>query len=90
MVWHADNPAIAFQGDDTAVVPAHRGHALGKWLKATMLERLHRERPQVRRIRTGNADENAAMLGINRALGFRQAECGTAYQLDVEELARRL
>jgi mycothiol synthase len=89
MVWHADNPAIAFQGD-TAVVPAHRGHALGKWLKATMLERLHRERPQVRRVRTGNADANAAMLGINRALGFRQAEGGTVYQLDVDELARRL
>jgi len=89
MVWHPDNPAIAFQGD-TAVVPAHRGHALGKWLKATMLERLHRERPQVRVVRTGNADSNEAMLGINRALGFRQAEGGTAYQLDVEELARRL
>ena len=89
MVWHADNPAIAFQGD-TAVVPAHRGHALGKWLKATMLERLHRERPQVRCIRTGNADTNAAMLGINRVLGFRQAEGGTGYQLGVEELARHL
>lgn len=89
VVWHPDNPAIAFQGD-TAVVPAHRGHALGKWLKAAMLERLHRERPQVRVVRTGNADSNEAMLGINRALGFRQAEGGMAYQLDVEELARRL
>jgi GNAT superfamily N-acetyltransferase len=89
MVWHPDNPAIAFQGD-TAVVPAHRGHALGKWLKATMLERLHRERPQVRVVRTGNADSNEAMLGINRELGFRQAEGGTIYQLDVDELARRL
>ncbi len=89
MMWHPDNPAIAFQGD-TAVVPAHRGHALGKWLKAAMLERLHRERPQVRVVRTGNADSNEAMLGINRALGFRQAEGGTIYQLDVDELARRL
>ncbi|MFU8887245.1 MAG: GNAT family N-acetyltransferase [Trueperaceae bacterium] len=89
MVWHPDNPAIAFQGD-TAVVPAHRGHALGKWLKATMLDRLRRERPQVRVVRTGNADSNAAMLAINHALGFRQAEGGSAYQLDVEELARRL
>lgn len=89
MAWHPDNPAIAFQGD-TAVVPAHRGHALGKWLKATMLDRLRRERPQVRVVRTGNADSNAAMLAINHALGFRQAEGGSAYQLDVEELARRL
>lgn len=89
LVWHPENPAIGFQGD-TGVVPAHRGHALGKWLKATMLERLHRERPQVRVVRTGNADSNEAMLGINRALGFRQAEGGNAYQLDVEELARRL
>jgi mycothiol synthase len=89
VVWHPDNPAIAFQGD-TGVLPAHRGHALGKWLKATMLERLRRERPQVRVVRTGNADSNEAMLGINRALGFRQAEGGTVYQLDVEELARHL
>lgn len=89
MVWHPDNPAIAFQGD-TGVLPAHRGHALGKWLKATMLDRLRRERPQVHVVRTGNADSNEAMLGINRALGFRQAEGGTAYQLDVEELARHL
>ena len=89
LAWHPENPAIAFQGD-TGVLPAHRGHALGKWLKAVMLERLHRERPEVRVVRTGNADSNEAMLGINRALGFRQAEGGTVYQVDVEALARRL
>ena len=89
VLWHPDNPAIALQGD-TGVLPAHRGHALGKWLTASMLDRLRRELPQARVVRTGNADSNEAMLGINRALGFRQAEGGTVYQLDVEELARRL
>jgi len=89
IVWDPERPRVAFQGD-TAVIPAHRGHALGKWLKATMLDRLHRERPEVRVVRTGNADSNEAMLGINRALGFRQAEAGVVVQLEVDELASRL
>jgi len=89
VAWSPENPAIAFQGD-TAVVPAHRGHALGKWLKATVLERLRRERPQVRVVRTGNADTNEAMLGINHALGFRRAEGGTVYQVEVAEAARHV
>ena len=55
-----------------------------------MLDRLRRERPQVCVVRTGNADSNAAMLAINHALGFRQAEGGTVYQLEVEVHAARL
>jgi len=89
VVWEPTNPGVVFQGD-TAVIPAHRGHALGKWLKAAMLERLHRERPEARVVRTGNADTNAAMLGINEALGFRQAEGGVVVQIEVDELERHL
>lgn len=89
LYWNAKNPHLALQGD-TAVLPAHRGHALGKWLKATMLARLHAERPEVRRIRTGNADTNAAMLGINEALGFVVTRVGTAWQVETDALAARL
>ncbi|MEZ4642291.1 MAG: hypothetical protein R3E31_06060 [Chloroflexota bacterium] len=32
---------------DTAVVPAHRGQGLGRWLKAAMLDKMLRERPNV-------------------------------------------
>ncbi len=89
LYWNADNPRVAQQGD-TAVAPEHRGHALGKWLKACMLERLHRERPDVRVVRTGNADTNAAMLAINEALGFAVAREAIVWQVATEELARRL
>lgn len=89
LYWNPENPRVAQQGD-TAVAPAHRGHGLGKWLKAAMLERLHRERPDVRVVRTGNADTNAAMLGINEALGFVVARETIVWQVATDELARCL
>lgn len=89
LYWNPDNPRVAHQGD-TAVAPEHRGHGLGRWLKALMLERLHRERPDVRVVRTGNADTNAAMLGINEALGFAVAREAIVWQVATDELARRL
>lgn len=74
--WHPDRPHILGQGD-TGVFPAYRGLGLGRWLKAAMLEKVLRERPQVTVVRTGNADSNAGMLQINHELGFKpfMAEC---------------
>ena len=89
LYWNPNNPRVAQQGD-TAVAPEHRGHALGKWLKAAMLERLRRDRPDVRVVRTGNADTNAAMLAINEALGFAIARETIVWQVATDELARRL
>jgi mycothiol synthase len=74
------------QQQGTAVTPAHRGHALGMLLKATALQRLLRERPATRFIRTGNADANEAMLRINTELGFRPAWSMTLWQADVVKL----
>ena len=83
-VWFADwNPLVIHQGD-TGVHPDHRGHALGKWLKAAMLRKIRDERPQARIVRTGNAYSNDAMLGINNALGFKESCADTAWQLPVE------
>lgn len=83
--WNPASPKIVQQGD-TGVHPEHRGHALGKWLKATMLERIMRERPEVDQIRTGNADSNDAMLGINHALGFKPYIAASAWQVPVEKV----
>lgn len=58
---------------DTLVLAEHRGRRLGMLVKAANLERLAVEQPATRRIGTWNAEENASMLGINVALGFRPA-----------------
>jgi GNAT superfamily N-acetyltransferase len=82
--WNAKEPETVWQWG-TGVRPEHRGHALGKWLKAAMLRRILSERPSVD-VRTGNADSNDAMLGINRALGFRPFHSDVMWQVDIERV----
>jgi GNAT superfamily N-acetyltransferase len=76
------------QQQGTAVSPAHRGHALGMWLKAAVLERLVREQPKAQFVRTGNAKVNEAMLRINTELGFRPAWSTTLWQGEVATLRK--
>jgi GNAT superfamily N-acetyltransferase len=71
---------------DTAVDPAHRGKALGKWLKAAMTQRILAELPAVLWVVTWNAGSNDAMLGINHLLGFRTAAVHTTWQISTEQL----
>lgn len=87
--WNPNQPDTVWQGN-TGVHPDHRGFALGKWLKAAMLDRILDERPDAVDIRTGNADSNEAMLGINHALGFRPFIANTTWQVDVADLEARL
>ncbi|HEY8656250.1 MAG TPA: GNAT family N-acetyltransferase [Candidatus Limnocylindria bacterium] len=68
----------------TAVIAGHRGNGLGRWMKATMLERVLSEWPAARYIRTGNANTNAQMLAINTELGFRHAWSTVLWQLPLE------
>ncbi|MCX5192904.1 GNAT family N-acetyltransferase [Streptomyces sp. NBC_00249] len=68
---------------DTAVVPEHRGHGLGLWVKAAMVRRLRAEYPGVVEIETDNADDNAHMLAVNHRLGFRSYRRTHEVQLDV-------
>ena len=75
----------AIQQEGTAVVAAHRGHNIGLWLKAVMLERILAERPDSRFIRTGNANVNAQMLAINAKLGFMYAWQNTLWQLPIAD-----
>jgi GNAT superfamily N-acetyltransferase len=80
---------LIFQGG-TGVVSAHRGHKLGLWMKAVMLGRILRERPQAKYIRTGNANVNEHMLAINTQIGFRHAWSNIIWQLPVAEARRSL
>jgi GNAT superfamily N-acetyltransferase len=84
-VYHSPSaPTIVWVGA-TGVRPEHRGAALGKWLKAAMTLRVLDERPDVTEIRTGNADSNDAMLGINRAMGYKPFIASTAWELSVDD-----
>jgi mycothiol synthase len=83
--WDPENPENLYQGD-TGVLPKYRGHGLGKWLKAAMIQKVIAERPVVKRIRTGNADSNAPMLTINHALGFKPYIAETVWQIEIEKL----
>lgn len=67
-----DDPAVVFQ-NDTLVLRAHRGRRLGMLVKTALLAELTRVRPAAERVHTWNAAENAHMLAINIALGFRPA-----------------
>src|SRR6185503_15094229 len=73
------------QQSGTGVTAAHRGHRLGLWMKAAMLDRIMRERPAAKFIRTGNANVNKNMLEINTLLGFRHAWSNTLWQLPLAE-----
>jgi mycothiol synthase len=81
-------PQTIMQGY-TIVRSEHRGHALGKWLKGTMMKRILDERPDVVDIRSTNADSNAPMLGINNALGYKPYIGSTTWQVPVERLLHR-
>lgn len=64
-------PWLGKQGD-TGVAVAHRGHGLGRVVKAVNALRLLEERPEVTHVETWNASSNGHMLAINHAMGFRR------------------
>ncbi|MFC8799635.1 GNAT family N-acetyltransferase [Promicromonospora sp. NPDC057138] len=72
-------PAYAFQ-EETIALKAHRGRRLGMLVKAVNLRELAARYPQTERVHTFNAEENAHMLGINVALGFRPSGAEAALQ----------
>lgn len=87
--WHPSRPEILDQGG-TGVPPAYRNVGLGRWLKAAMLDKILRERPQVKYIRTGNADSNAPMLKINHELGFKPYISRCVWQIEVAKVCEYL
>lgn len=87
LILERERPALLHQ-DLTGVFPEFRNQGIGRWLKAAMLDRVLREWPEGRVIRTGNAGSNAPMLKINSELGFRADHVNQAWQVDVEQAGR--
>ena len=84
-VWNPNRSAILRQ-DMTGVFPEFRNKGLGRWLKAAMLDKVITDRPQVKYVRTGNADVNAAMLKINNELGFKPYHATAFWQIEIDKI----
>jgi GNAT superfamily N-acetyltransferase len=69
--------------EDTAVLAQHRRKGLARWAKVESLLRLQHDRPDVVQVATTNAEENLAMLALNRSLGFEPVAVYTSCVLDV-------
>jgi GNAT superfamily N-acetyltransferase len=75
---------------DTAVSREYQNRGLGRWLKAAMLQKLITERPNVKRVRTGNAHSNAPMLRINNELGFKPLRTEHMWQVEADTVGSYL
>lgn len=82
-------PELAVQ-QDTAVLPAHRGHRLGVWMKAANLSRLTADHPRISRVTTSNAADNEHMLRVNQQVGFKPDVRTEVREAELTLLAVRL
>jgi GNAT superfamily N-acetyltransferase len=83
MIGSADDTAWHAWQSITIVDPGHRGHRLGMLIKIENLRYARGRRPELRVIDTFNAADNAHMLRINQAVGFRRVDSWTQWQLTV-------
>lgn len=87
--WHPNRPALV-QQNFTGVFPEYRNRGLGRWLKLAMLEKVMRERPDVKFIRTDNANSNAAIRRVNARLGFKLYSSNCLWQIETHKVIERL
>ncbi|MCX4911734.1 GNAT family N-acetyltransferase [Streptomyces sp. NBC_00878] len=75
------------QGDaqhyGTGVLPEHRGHGLGLWMKARSIRQAREHHPELGGLLTDMADSNTHMRGINDTLGYLPTHQAVQYQLDL-------
>lgn len=74
----------------TMVHRDHRGHGLGKWIKAVALLRGLERWPDAVRIKTENAMSNDAMVGINKLIGFEPRNTMLSYQVTIDVVEQYL
>ncbi|WP_331272649.1 GNAT family N-acetyltransferase [Motilibacter deserti] len=67
----------------TAVVRAHRGRGLGRWVKAASIRIARDRHPGLAGLLTDTAESNVHMMRINDELGYRPTHTTYEYQLDL-------
>ena len=55
----------------TAVLPAHRGHGLARWMKAEQIRQTRHHFPDLDGLLTDTVDTNAPMRRVNTELGYQ-------------------
>lgn len=67
----------------TGVMPGHRGHGLGRWMKAASILQARERHPDLGGLLTDTADNNPYMRRVNDALGYAPTHTTFEYQLDL-------
>ncbi|RSN16951.1 GNAT family N-acetyltransferase [Streptomyces sp. WAC 01325] len=67
----------------TGVLPEHRGHDLGRWMKAESIRQAHENYPNLAGLLTDTADSNTHMRRINDGLGYTLTHTTHQHQLDL-------
>jgi GNAT superfamily N-acetyltransferase len=67
----------------TGVLPEHRGHGLGRWMKAESIRQAREHHPDLGGLLADTADSNRYMRDINDALGYAPTHTSVEYQLDL-------
>ncbi|MFI8951008.1 GNAT family N-acetyltransferase [Streptomyces sp. NPDC053750] len=67
----------------TGVLPEHRGHGIGRWMKAESIRLARTNHPELAGLVTDTADSNTHMRRINDALGYLPTHQALEYQLDL-------
>ncbi|MEV6847050.1 GNAT family N-acetyltransferase [Actinoplanes sp. NPDC051411] len=67
----------------TGVLPEHRGHGLGRWLKAESIRLARTNHPDLTGLLTDTANSNTHMRRINDELGYLPTHTALEYQLDL-------
>ncbi|MFE9425099.1 GNAT family N-acetyltransferase [Kitasatospora sp. NPDC006697] len=75
---------------DTAVLSAHRGHGLGRAIKAALMRRALERRPDLELVFTTTAVTNTHMIGINQVLGYATARTLDWIETPTSRLVDRL
>jgi GNAT superfamily N-acetyltransferase len=65
----------------TAVLPDHRGHGLGTWMKAASILHARERHPALGGLLTDTADNNPHMRAVNDRLGYRPTHTAYEFQL---------
>ncbi len=67
----------------TGVLPEHRGHGLGRWMKAEAIRQARERYPDLGGLLADTADSNPYMRRVNDALGYAPTHTTFEYQLDL-------